>query len=57
MTKLDAFWSRGKGDFVVSHDRGDIIALLDGRQEIIEEVLRITVLKDRIRRIADTKST
>ena len=95
-TKLDAFWSRGKGDFMASHDLEDIIALLDGRQEIIEEVpladsevrhflsetfekflsdsrfldvlprhllldqasqQRITVLKDRMQRIADIKST
>jgi hypothetical protein len=95
-TKLDAFWSRGKGDFMASHDLEDIIALLDGRKEIIEEVpladskvrqflsetfekflgdsrfldalpghllldqasqQRITLLKDRMQRIADIKST
>ena len=94
-TKLDAFWSRGKGDFMASHDLEDIIALLDGRQEIAEEVpladsevrrflsgtfekflsdsrflealpghllldqasqQRITVLKGRMRRIADCES-
>jgi hypothetical protein len=91
-TKLDAFWSRGKGDFMASHDLEDIITLLDGRPEIIEEVAvadsevhrllsetfekflsdgrflealpghllldqasqqRVTVLKGRMRRIAD----
>lgn len=95
-TKLDAFWSRGKGDFMASHDMEDIIALLDGRPEIIEEVpladpevrrflsetfekflsdsrfldalpghllldqasqQRIAILKERMLRIADTKST
>ena len=37
-TKLEAFKSRGKGDFLSSHDIEDIIAILDGRPEIVEEI-------------------
>lgn len=37
-TKLEAFFGRGQGDFMASHDLEDIIAVLDGREEITEEV-------------------
>jgi predicted nucleotidyltransferase len=37
-TKLAAFDDRGNGDYVLSHDIEDIVAVLDGRPEIIEEV-------------------
>jgi predicted nucleotidyltransferase len=37
-TKLAAFEGRGKGDYVVSHDMEDIVAVLDGRPEIVDEV-------------------
>jgi predicted nucleotidyltransferase len=37
-TKIDAFYSRGKGDFMASHDMEDIVTLLDGRSEIADEV-------------------
>ena len=37
-TKIDAFHSRGADDFIASHDMEDIITLLDGRPEIVEEV-------------------
>lgn len=37
-TKLVAFNSRGNGDFVGSHDLEDVMAVVDGRPEIIEEV-------------------
>ena len=36
-TKLDAFHGRG-GDIVASHDLEDIIAVVDGRPEIVSEV-------------------
>ena len=39
-TKLAAFDSRGKGDYVMSHDMEDIVAVLDGRPEIVNEVKR-----------------
>jgi len=37
-TKIEAFHGRGEGDYLMSHDVGDIIALVDGRQELVEEV-------------------
>ncbi len=37
-TKLTAFDNRGKGDYVMSHDMEDIIAVLDGRPEVVSEV-------------------
>lgn len=38
-TKIEAFYSRGKGDFMVSHDMEDIVTLLDGRPELGEDVM------------------
>jgi hypothetical protein len=37
-TKLEAFQSRGQGDFMMSHDFEDIIAVIDGRIELIDEI-------------------
>lgn len=37
---ITAFDGRGEGDYVMSHDMEDIIALLDGRSEIVDEVQR-----------------
>ena len=39
-TKLAAFDGRGKGDYVMSHDMEDIVAVLDARLEILGEVKR-----------------
>lgn len=36
-TKLEAFADRGKGDFLFSHDLGDIIAIVDGRETLLDE--------------------
>ena len=36
-TKLEAFADRGKGDFLFSHDLGDIIAVIDGRDSLADE--------------------
>ncbi|MFV1985205.1 MAG: hypothetical protein ACC657_16775 [Thiohalomonadales bacterium] len=38
ITKLEAFDGRGKGDYLMSHDMEDIIAVLDGRPEVVNEV-------------------
>lgn len=38
-TKLEAFKDRGNQDFLLSHDLEDIISLIDGRPEIINDVL------------------
>ena len=37
-TKLEAFKDRGKKDFLSSHDMEDIVSLIDGRAEIIEDI-------------------
>ncbi|MEK7810191.1 MAG: hypothetical protein AAB278_00045 [Pseudomonadota bacterium] len=37
-TKFEAFADRGKGDFLGSHDLEDIVNVLDGRPELIDEV-------------------
>jgi hypothetical protein len=37
-TKLEAFHGRGAGDVVASHDLEDIIAVVDGRPEIVTDV-------------------
>jgi predicted nucleotidyltransferase len=37
-TKIAAFLNRGADDYIASHDMEDIITLLDGRPEIVEEV-------------------
>lgn len=63
MTKLDAFAGRGAGDYQLSHDLEDIVAVLDGRPQVVEEVehaeatLR-TVLAKRFRALlADNRFT
>lgn len=37
-TKLEAFDSRGKEDFYGSRDLGDVVALVDGREELSAEI-------------------
>ncbi|MGA8432180.1 MAG: hypothetical protein WB729_20310 [Candidatus Sulfotelmatobacter sp.] len=37
-TKLEAFHGRGRNDFRMSHDLEDILTVIDGRSEIVEEV-------------------
>lgn len=36
-TKLEAFSGRGNNDFLFSHDLGDVIAVIDGRDSLLEE--------------------
>lgn len=36
-TKLEAFSGRGKGDYLFSHDLGDFLAVIDGRDSLIDE--------------------
>jgi hypothetical protein len=38
-TKLEAFAGRGRNDFTASHDIEDIIAVVDGRPELVQEIL------------------
>ena len=37
-TKISAFFGRGNGDFIASHDFEDIITVIDGRLELYGEV-------------------
>ena len=37
-SKLEAFTGRGAGDYRASHDMEDIIAIIDGRSELISEI-------------------
>lgn len=37
-TKLVAFRQRGKGDILASHDLEDIVAVIDGRDTLLEEI-------------------
>ena len=38
ITKLEAFDGRGRGDYLLSHDIEDLVAVLDGRPSIVDEV-------------------
>jgi predicted nucleotidyltransferase len=38
-TKIEAFYGRGAGDFMASHDIEDIVTLVDGRAELGAEAL------------------
>lgn len=50
-TKLEAFKGRGKKDFLGSHDLEDIILVLDGRPEIVTDVLKCsTHLKEYLKK-------
>lgn len=37
-TKLEAFASRGKGDFLSSHDLEDVLNVVNGREELVDEM-------------------
>jgi len=37
-TKLEAFAGRGQGDYLFSHDLGDIISVIDGRDSLLKEM-------------------
>ncbi len=39
-TKIDAFKGRGRGDYASSHDLEDLLAVIDGREAILEEIAR-----------------
>lgn len=48
-TKLAAFEGRGRGDYLASHDMEDIVAILNGRPEIVDEVAQSqTALKQHL---------
>ncbi len=37
-TKLEAFEDRGRGDYLESHDLEDVLSVVDGRPEIVDEI-------------------
>lgn len=37
-TKLEAFRGRGNNDYIMSHDIADILAVIDGRPELVDEI-------------------
>lgn len=37
-TKFEAFKGRGKNDYMSSHDLEDIVTIIDGREEVVEEI-------------------
>lgn len=37
-TKLEAFLGRGQGDFLMSHDLEDVVTVIDGRPELLDEI-------------------
>src|SRR3990172_6666005 len=37
-TKLEAFKGRGRGDYLASHDLEDLITVVDGRPELLDEL-------------------
>lgn len=37
-TKLEAFLDRGKGDYLSSHDLEDVLSVVDGRPELVDEL-------------------
>lgn len=39
-TKIEAFHGRGEGDFFESHDLEDLVAVIDGRPNIVDEVMQ-----------------
>ena len=39
-TKLEAFHGRGEGDYLGSHDLEDAMTVVDGREELLAEVLK-----------------
>lgn len=60
-TKLEAFLGRGRGDLLTSRDLADIVALVDGRAELVGEIavapaeLRGYVSRE-LRRLAESPS-
>jgi hypothetical protein len=59
-TKLEAFRGRGKDDYRGSHDLEDVMTVVDGRRELIDEVHRApadvrTYIASEMQRLLDTR--
>lgn len=60
-TKLEAFRGRGQNDYSGSHDLEDIIAIIDGRPEVIDEVRKAssdvrTYVASQVRHLLSTRA-
>lgn len=60
-TKLEAFKGRGKRDYFSSHDLEDLVALIDGREELAGEIRSASedvrsYVASEFRRLLDTKT-
>lgn len=60
-TKLEAFHDRGHGDYLASHDLEDLIAVVDGRLELLAEVMTApppirAYLRDELERLLATSA-
>lgn len=60
-TKLDAFLSRGEGDYLRSHDLEDVLMVVDGRPELVEELASSDLalqkhVSDTVRRMVEDES-
>jgi predicted nucleotidyltransferase len=60
-TKLEAFRGRGEGDYQASHDLEDLIAVVDGRPELLGEIEKDEVdlrvyLREEVGQLLDDKA-
>ena len=58
-TKFEAFADRGFSDYLFSHDLGDLISVIDGRDELMAECSQLDdelkdYLRDRVGRLLAT---
>lgn len=58
-TKLEAFASRGREDYQLSHDIEDVVAVVDGRPELVDEIAKAdtevrSYLQQRVGELLDT---
>jgi hypothetical protein len=47
-TKLEAFRSRGRRDYTMSRDLEDLLAVIDGREAIVEEIAAVVEIRSYI---------
>jgi hypothetical protein len=47
-TKLEAFRGRGRGDYTTSRDLEDLLAVIDGREQIVEEIAAVAEIRSYI---------
>jgi hypothetical protein len=47
-TKLEAFRGRGRGDYTTSRDLEDLLAVIDGREAIVEEIAAVAEIRSYI---------